>query len=210
MKLSASPFVVRIWMPMLFLVGVYLFFQGTAPEYWLLAFPLVLIVLFMATLAEIHDQGHRIHVRRLWHSIEVPSEEVAGIAQSFLEGVGVLRLRRFVLPWGRIYFVSDWSKLGVRLEPEHEKGRTDAERRPYSWARVTLESLVVAISGFLAARAMRTSIHDVRLEKSAIRIGMLALAGMLCVVFAMTRTRRPSFANVTLFVATFIVGLARW
>ena len=206
--MSASPFVVRVWMPILFILGVYLFFHGTAPVYWLIALPLVLVVLFMTTLAEIQDQGHRVHVKTLWQSIDVPKEDVAGIASCFLEGVGVLRLRRFVLPWGRIYFVSDWSKLGVSLG--HEKERTDAEPRPYSWARVTLESLVVAISGFLAARAMGTGIHDFRLEKSAIRIGMLALAGILCVVFAITRARRPSLANVTLFIATFIVGLTHW
>jgi hypothetical protein len=208
MKLSASPFVVRVWMPMIVLLGVYLFFHGMAPEYWLVALPLVLIVIFMSTLAEIQDEGHRIHVKTLWHSTEVPKEDVASVAQSLLEGVGVLRLRRFVLPWGRIYFVSDWSKFGV--SPGHEKERTDAQPKPYSWARVTVESLVVAISGFLAARAMRTGVHDFRLETSAMRIGMFTLAGMLCVVFAIARTRRPSFANVTLFVATFVVGFAHW
>ena len=103
MKFSASPFVVRVWMPIMLGVGVFLFFHGMAPEYWLLALPLFLIVIFMSTLAEIHDEGHRIHVKTLWHSTEVLKEDVASVAQSLLEGVGVLRLRRFVLPWGRIY-----------------------------------------------------------------------------------------------------------
>jgi hypothetical protein len=208
MKLAASPFVVRVWMPMMLILGVCLFFRGAAPEYWLVALPLVLVAVFMSTLAEIQNEGRQIQVRTLWHSTEIPKEDVASIAQSSLEGIGVLRLRRFVLPWGRIYFVSDWSKLGVSLG--HEKECTDAEPRPYSSARVSFESLAVAISGFLAARAMRTGAHDFGLETPAMRIGMFAIAGILCVVFAIARTRRPSFANVTLFVATFMVGLAHW
>jgi hypothetical protein len=36
------------------------------------------------------------------------------------------------------------------------------------------------------------------------------LAGLLCVVFALARTRKPSFANVVLFAATGIVGFIRW
>jgi hypothetical protein len=163
----------------------------------------------MATLAEIQDQGHRIHVRRLWHSIDVPKEDVAGIAQSFVEGVGLMRLRRFVFPWGRIYFVSDWSKFGV-VSPRPEEPRIDHEARPYSSVRTIVESLVVAISGFLAARAMRAGVDDFRLETSAMRIGAFTLAGALCVVFAIARTRRPSFANVVLFVATFIGGFSLW
>jgi hypothetical protein len=209
MKLSASPFIVRVWMPILFLVGVYLFFHGTAPEYWLLALPLVLIVLFMATLAEIHDQGHRIHVRRLWHSIDVPREDVAGIAQSLLEGVGVLRLRRFVLPWGRIYFVSDWSKFGV-VSGGREGEETESEAKPHSFTRAVIEILVVAISGLLAGRAIRSSVHGVIVETLALRVGWVIFALTLCVVFAIARRSWPSFANVVLFVATFIVGIALW
>lgn len=207
MKLSASPFVVRAWMPMMLLLGVYLFFHDVAPEYWPVALPLVLIVIFMSTLAEIHDEGHRMQVKTLWHSTEIPKEDVASVAQSLVEGVGVLRLRRFVLPWGRIYFVSDWSKFGVVNPKDEEEKGSDAEPKLDSWARATLESLIVAISGFLAARAMRIGVHDFRLETSAMRIGTFTLAGVLCVVFAIARKRRPSFANVVLFLATFVIGL---
>lgn len=209
MKLSASPFVVRVWMPILFLVGVYLFFHGMAPKYWLLALPLVLIVLFMATLAEIHDQGHRIHVRRLWHSIDVPREDVAGIAQSLLEGVGVLRLRRFVLPWGRIYFVSDWSKFGVVSTGREGEG-TEGEAKPHSFTRAVLETLAVAISGLLASRAIQSSVHHLIVETLALRVGCVIFALTLCVVFAVTRRRWPSFGNIVLFLATVIVGIAIW
>ena len=196
-------------MPILFILGVYLFFHDTAPEYWLIALPLVLIVLFMTTLAEIHDQGHRIHVSRLWYSIDVPKEDVAGISQSFVEGVGVMRLHRFVLPWGRIYFVSDWSKFGV-VSAGREGEKTEGEAEPHSFPRAVLETLVVAISGFLAGRAFRSSFHGVIVETLALRLVCAIFALMLCVVFAIARRTRPSFANVVLFVATLVLGLALW
>ena len=207
MRLSASPFVVQVWMPIMFILGAYLFFHGMAPEYWLIGVPLLLIPAFMCTLAEVQDQGHRIQVRRLWHSIDVPKEDVATISQSFVEGIGVLRLRRFVPPWGRVYFVTDWSKLGV-ASPGSETERTNSRATRYSLVRRVLESLVVAISGFVAARAITAGVHDFRLQTSAMRIAAAALVGALCVLFAVARARKPSFANVVLFVATFIAGLA--
>ena len=92
----------------------------------------------------------------------------------------------------------------------HEEGKIDGESKPYSWALSTLESFVVGISGLLAARAMTTAVYDLRLGTSAARIVAFTLAGALCLVFAIARTRRPSFANVVLFVATFVIGLAHW
>lgn len=191
----------------MFILGVYLFFRDTTPEYWLTALPLLLIAVFMSTLAEIKDQGHRVHVKRVWRSIEVPKEDVAGFAPSLLEGVGVMRLRRFVFPWGRIYYVTDWSKFGV-VSSAAEKGSTGVAVKPHSSAHAVLESLVVASSGFLAARALRAGVHDSRLETFAMRIGAMTLAGALFVVFAVARTRGPSFANIVLFVATFIGGVS--
>jgi hypothetical protein len=209
MKLSASPFVVRVWMPMMLAVGVFLFFHGMAPEYWLLALPLLLIIIFMSTLAEIQDDGHRILVKTLWNSLAVPRQDVVKTAQSVLDGIGVLQLRRFVLPWGRIYFVADWSKLGVASAGTGEESTGDETKR-HPFLRATFESLVVAISGFLAARAMSSGVHVFRIETSTQRMVAFTLAGALCVVFAIARARRPSFANVVLFVATSIAGLVHW
>jgi hypothetical protein len=48
----------------------------------------MLVVFFMTTLAEIQDQGHRVHVKTLWRSIDVPKEDVAGIAPSIRGGSG--------------------------------------------------------------------------------------------------------------------------
>jgi hypothetical protein len=157
MRFSASPFVLRVWLPILFLLGLYLFFHGTAPQYWLLALPPLLLIIFMITLAEIHDEGRRIRVKTLWKSMDVPREEVVSTAQSGFDGIGVLRLHRFVLPRGRIYFVSDWSKLGV--VNADDQGSID-EPNPYGFVRSALESIAMAVSRFLAA-------SDNAIERSA-------------------------------------------
>lgn len=203
MKSSASPLVVRVWLPILFTLGVYLFFRGTPPEYWLMALPLMLIPLFMATLADVQDRGSRLHVKRLLATIDIPREDVAGMAPSFMEGVGVLRLRRFVFPWGSVYFVSDWSKFGV-ASPPLEGGA--ARQAGHSSVGRVLEWLIVASSGFLASRALSSTGHLVRAETSAMRAAILTLALVLFVFFAVTRRSRPAFANIVLFMATFAAG----
>jgi len=207
--MSASPSVVRVWMPLGLGAWVCLFVRGMPLVYWVLALPMLLTVIFMSTLAEVRDDGHRIMVKTLWNSIDVPKEEVMRTTHSFLDGIGVLQLRRFVFPWGRIYFVTDWSKLGVvDAGPGGENARNEARRFPF--VRASLETLVVALSGFLAARAMSSSSRDFRIETSPMRMGAYPLAAVLCVVFLIARKRRPSFANVVLFVATFVVGLVHW
>ena len=204
MKLSASPFVVRVWIPTLFILGVCLFFHDTAPEYWLIALPLVVIVTFMTTLAEIQDEGHQVHVKMLWHSIYLPKEQVRSIAPSFVDGVSVLRLRRFMLPWGRIYFVSDWSKFGV-MHPRFTEENTGHQSKHYSSVRSMIEWLVAAISGFLAGQTLRSRVHLIRIGSSALQMGALLFAATLFALFLITRRNRPNFANVLLFLFTFVV-----
>jgi hypothetical protein len=206
MKLSASPVVVRVWIPISLVVGVCLFFHGMPLVYWLLGLPPLLIAVFISTLAEIQDEDQRIRVKTLWKSMDVPKEQIVRTAQSFLEGIGVLQLQRFVLPWGKIFFIADWSKFGVVIEEDGEEGKSD-EAKPYGFVRATLESLAIAASGFFAALGMRSSAHDFRIQTSKMQMLAFALAGVLCIVFAIVRKRNPGFANVTLFVAAWIAGL---
>jgi hypothetical protein len=119
-----SPFLMTVWMPIILTTILCLFFYGSAPEYWLIALPLLLVVTFMTTLAEIHDEGHTVRVKRWWGSIEVAKQDVAKISPLLLDGIGVLKLRRFVFPWGRIYFVADWSNSG-------SEGRSWRKQRKY-------------------------------------------------------------------------------
>ena len=194
-------------MPALLTACVCALFYGMPPLYWLLALPLLLTATFMSTLAEIRDEGRRIRVKRLWSSMDVPKADVVGTARSALEGIGALQLKRFVFPWGKNYFVSAWSKLGVAQPRE---SRTDSDAPSPASAGAALWSLAAAVSGFLAARAMGSSPHGFRIETSVVRVAACILAGALCVVFAVSRTRSPSFANVTMFLGTFAVGLIHW
>jgi len=191
-------------MPILFTLGIYLFFRGTPPRYWPIALPLMLIPLFMATLADIRYQGQRLLVKRLWTSMDVAQDDVIVMAPSFLEGVGVLRLRRFVFPWGGVYFVSDWSKFGVE-GPDFEGGPGNAVGR--STVRTVIEWLVVAISGFIAGRTLSSRAHVIDIQVSAHRTAALLISLALGVLFVITQRSRPSFANVALFLAISLAGI---
>lgn len=208
MKRSASPFLVRVWMPVLLAVGVCLLFGGMPPLYWPLALPFLLVAAFPSTLAEIRNDGHRTLVKTLWNSMYVPNNEIVRTAESVLAGIGTLQLKRFVFPWGKIYFVADWSELGVEsAESETHRLRDDTRQRP---VRTALGSLAAAVSGFLAARGMSSVIHNPRVESAAMRVAACILAGTLCLVFAAARSRRPGFANVALFIASLTVGFILW
>jgi hypothetical protein len=209
MKFTIPPILIRVWMPVLFLAMMCLFFQGMAPEYWLISLPLLLLLSFMNTLADVHDVGNTVRIKRWWTSIDVPKGDIAQIRPSFLDGIGVLQLRRFVFPWGRIYFVADWSNVGT-VDTESGKTRTSDGTKPHRFVRNILASLALAVSGFISARAISANVHEFTTETLAARIAALIIAGTLFVLFAATWTRWPSFANVVLFVATWIGGLVHW
>jgi hypothetical protein len=207
MRLSVSPFVVRVWLPILLFIGLCSLFQGVAFQYWLLALPMLLVIVFMTTLAEVHYEGSRIQVKILWKSMDLPREEIVSTAQSVLDGIGVLRLRRFVPPWGRIYFVSDWSKLGVAVASDQS---TAEKPKPYRLIFSMLGSIAAAISGFFATLAMRPNSPNFRIETFAMRIVAVTLVGLLCLIFGIIRYRYPAFANGVLFVAGSIIGFIHW
>jgi len=193
--MTTSPSVVRVWIPTILGATVCLFLQHMSPVYWLFASPVLLILIFMVTLAEIHDEGPNICVRLLWKSRHIPREDVLRSDRSFLDGIGVLRLRHFVFPWGPVFFVYEWS---TTREKEEEA----------SFFSDLLVSAVLAISGFVAARA--GDIGGLKIEAPQARILGLVSAGVLCVLFAVARRKASSFANFLLFVAAYLVGLVRW
>ena len=196
-------------MPLLFLTMMCLFLHGMAPGYWLVALPVLLLLGFMNTLADVHDAGHMLCIKRWWNSVDVPKRDVTRIAPSFLNGIGVLQLRRFVFPWGRIYFVSDWSNVGT-IDARSEGTALKRSSDVHSFVRNVLPSLAFAVSGFISARAISVNDSVFRIESPFARIIAFTIAVPLCAVFALTRTRKSSFANGVLFMATWIVGLVRW
>jgi hypothetical protein len=190
---SLSPSVLRVCMPAALVAVVCLFLLHLPLLYWLFALLLLPIVVFMVTLAEVRDEGHQVLVKMLWNSARIAKEDILKTSDSLLEGIGVLRLRRYVFPWGGIYFVREWST------------RTIAENRSF-WLDL-LASGALAISGFVAARA--THMRGISFESSHSRILALVTAGGLCLLFLLTRKKQPSFANSALFAAAFILGLVQ-
>jgi hypothetical protein len=183
--------VIRAWLPAFFVVAVCLFLSGKSPAYWLLILPLLPILIFMIALAEVHDEGRQIQIRRLWTSFHIPKEDILGTSKSFLDGIGVLHPRRFAFPFGHIYFVYEWSDKGPQTK---DSAKWDL-----------LASTAMAISGFFAARVVH--IHGLGLEAPQSRILAIGLAGALCVLFAATRKKKSGFANCVLFIAAYIIGL---
>jgi hypothetical protein len=192
-KVTTPKSVIRVWLPVFFGVGVCLFLSSMSPVYWLLALPLLPVPIFMIALAEVHDEGQQIHVRRLWRTTHIPKVDVLRTSKSFLDGIGVSHLRRFVFPFGPIYFVHEWSTRGP--EKEHSS----------NWD--LLASAAMAISGFFGARAI--SIHRLAFEAPHARILALAFAGGLFVLFTVIRKRKSGLANSILFAAGYTSGLIR-
>ncbi len=196
-------------MPTLFTVAGCLFFSGVKPIYRLLGLPLLIVIAFMTTLAAIDDRGQTIRIKRWWGSIEVPKPDVTEYESSSLEGIGVLRIRRFALPWGHIYYVEDWSHLegeskAVAESPKSRKNKSHGLFYSY------FEPIVLAVSGFLAAQAIRSNIPEFGVQASTARICALALATALLLMFLVIKRMNPRVANISLFFAILVMGLIRW
>jgi hypothetical protein len=73
-----------------------------------------------------------------------------------------------------------------------------------------LASILLAVSGFICARAVTANVEDFRIYTLKSHLIALTIAGALFVIFAVTRTRKAGFANAILFVATWVCGLVRW
>ena len=56
-------------MPAVLAAVVCLFLLHLPLLYWLFALPLLAVLGFMVTLAEVHDEGHQVLVKMLWSSI---------------------------------------------------------------------------------------------------------------------------------------------
>ena len=104
-------------MPILMCAGMWLFMRDMAPIYWLFALPIIPLAAFMTTLAAVHDDGGPIFVKQWWAAPKrIPRTDVLSNGESVHGGIGKLRLRRFVLPWGGIYFVHEWSVTSKEKE----------------------------------------------------------------------------------------------
>src|SRR5690348_9372966 len=106
---NIPPSVITLWIPIIFAVELFLFLNGPHPQYWFIGVPALTLLGFMNTLAEVHRAGKQVRIQRWWGAIHVDKDEIIEISPSWLEGITRLRVRRFLPPWGVVYFVTDWS-----------------------------------------------------------------------------------------------------
>jgi hypothetical protein len=164
----------------------------------------MLPAVFLATVADVRREGHSIRIRRLWTSTDVPQTEIVEVREALLGcGFRVLRLRRFVPPWGRIYFRSDWSHLedvGQRVEQPAE---TDS-------ARDLVLMLAAGVLGFATTRKISREMYHFGIDSFPACIAALGVIVVLCIVSATFRRYKPTLAVATLAAAGIILGLVRW
>jgi hypothetical protein len=103
----SSVFVLKYYAPVILFGGVFVFWSvGFRWAQLIVPFPLVLGILFYASLAVLQIPDGTIRYRRLLRWRSLPYDEIAGCGISW-GGVGYLRLNRFLFPWGKLYFVLD-------------------------------------------------------------------------------------------------------
>jgi hypothetical protein len=69
--------------------------------------PLLIGLLFHASLAILQVPDGNIRYRRLFKWKKLHFDEITGCGQFGVWGIGYIRLNQFVLPWGKLYFVLD-------------------------------------------------------------------------------------------------------
>ena len=97
--------------PFLFFLGLVILFLwkgGFHPVQLLLFVPLFVLSLFHLSLAEVEVSSEGIRYRRLLGSGRVSFGEVekCGVSKVRME-IGYISLKRFVSPWGKLYFILD-------------------------------------------------------------------------------------------------------
>ena len=197
---DVSPAVVTLWMPAFFLLGLYLFLNGMPAQYWSICVPLVPLLVYMNTLAEVHSSGGQLRIRRWWGSMYIAKSEVLDISPSMLQGIRRLHCRRFMPPWGVFYFVADWSALEL---PSNQSPPT-RERVPD-----VLASLLMGGSGFVVGKMLSGEFGTLSVKETSANILVLTIAGSLGVLFLLSRRKMPVLANALLYLAGLIVAFVR-
>ena len=207
MKFEKSPMTMTVCIPLTFSGFFLLLVSGDPPLYWLISLPALLVSAFAATLAEARDQDSTIRVKRWWNSVHLNKNEIVRIGPSFLDGISYIKLRRFALPWGRIYFFNEWSNLGhAGARGADVDSTTDAQ---YFFRHPIFANVVAATFGFIAGHATSAIIPTFRIETYPARIEALILIVALSVVVTIGLKKQRDFAGVALYAVTWIAGLLR-
>jgi len=107
---SAGPavLIVKCWGPLIWVIGALGVFGADFPTWrFLPALPLLLLAVFHLSVAVVELRGGIIRYRRLFKWAEIQSEEVLSARPVWPPLIGSIKLKKFVFPWGRLYFVLD-------------------------------------------------------------------------------------------------------
>ena len=207
MKSIPTP-VIRLWMPAIFFAGLYLFLRGLSPWYWVICIPVLPLLGFMNTLAEIRREDKQIRIRQWWGSIAVDESEIVEISPSALQGISRLRVRHPMPPWGIIYFVADWSDIGDLHDPDIAIRAEQSVNRRSRVADVASAALL-GTSGFVLGRMIAGDFHNLMIAGTRLSVLAMTISIILAALFVFSRKRHGTLANILLFVATLTAALIR-
>jgi hypothetical protein len=101
-------FLAKFWGPTLCIVATIGIFSKDFLSWRILfASPLIIAALFGASLATLELRGGILRYRRLFRWTTISNSEITASGVVWQPFIGFLSLDRFILPWGRIYFVLD-------------------------------------------------------------------------------------------------------
>lgn len=108
---SATALLVKYFGSLIWGIGAIGVFGADFPTWrFLPALPLLLLAAFQVSLAVVEVRDGVIRYRRFFKWAEVQPEEVLNARLLWPPFVGSIKLKKFVLPWGRLYFVLDKNK----------------------------------------------------------------------------------------------------
>ena len=106
---SSNVFVLKYYAPLILFGGTFVFWSvGFRWAQLVILVPLFVGVFFYASLAVLEIPDVTVRYRRLLRWTRVPYEEIVESGTSWaIFGIGYLRLKHSVFPWGKLYFVLD-------------------------------------------------------------------------------------------------------
>lgn len=130
----------------------------------------------------------------------IAKSEVLDISPSMLQGIRRLHFRRFMPPWGVIYFVADWSALELRSNQSAPTRESVPD---------VLASVLMGGSGFVVGKMLSGEFGTLSVKGTLANILVLTIAGSLGVLFLLSCRKMPALANALLYLAALVVAFVR-
>jgi len=104
----SSTLVLKFYAPIIWFGGTFVFWSGEFRWAQLIfLIPLIGGALFHASLAVLQIPDGGIRYRRLFSWRQLPYDEIVDCGVAWGIGIGFLRLKHSLFPWGKLYFVLD-------------------------------------------------------------------------------------------------------